>query len=199
MENQIQRAADIVLNGGVIAYPTDTVYGLGADPYNERAVKRIYEIKNRPFDQPFPLLIAQMSDVLQLTSDFTDKAARLAAHFWPGGLTIVLTRSSFVPDWITAGGDSIAVRIPNHPLTLALIRAIGKPLVGTSANVSGQASAIISSDVRTGLENSIDFILDGGMCPGGIESTVVDVTGSTPVIVREGAISSAVIMEMIST
>ncbi len=189
MEQQLQKAVSILKNGGVIACPTDTVYGLGADAFNEEAVRRIYQIKQRPFDQPLSVLIAEMSELNRLTETFPEAARVLADRFWPGGLTLVVSKSASIPDWVTAGGDTVAVRIPDHPITLDLIRALGNPLIGTSANLSGYPSVTSAEEVRAQMGGAVDFILDGGVCPGGIESTVVDVTGQFPVVLRKGAIS----------
>ncbi len=189
VERQLKQSVSILKNGGIIVYPTDTVYGLGADAFNEAAVNRIYKIKQRPLDQPLSVLIAEMSDLNQLTDDFPDMARILADKYWPGGLTLVVSKSSLIPDWITAGRDTVAVRIPDHPITLELLRAFGKPLIGTSANLSGSPSVISADEVKEQLGNAADFIFDGGVCPGGFESTIIDVTGNMPIVLREGAIS----------
>lgn len=189
MEQILQQAVSILREGGVIAYPTDTVYGLGADAFNEKASTRIYRIKQRPLTQPFPLLIADESELADLTTGIPEIAKSMVKHFWPGGLTLVVWKSSSLPDWLTAGGDTIAVRIPDHPLALALIRGLGSPLIGTSANLSGLPSVASAEEVRAQLGHEVDFVLDGGLCPGGIESTVIDVTGEVPIIIREGAVS----------
>lgn len=188
MKDPLRKAIAIVKAGGVVAYPTDTVYGLGGDGFNEEAVNRIYRIKNRPLTQPLSVLIADEKDMARLADAVPESARRLAERFWPGGLTIVVRKSFSVPLWVTGGSDTIGVRVPNHPITLALIRGLGKPLIGTSANLSGLPSCTSAEDVRAQLGESVDFILDGGVCPGGIESTVIDVTGEVPRILREGAI-----------
>ncbi len=174
--------------GGLVAYPTDTVYGLGADPLNEKAVARIYEVKNRPRNLPLPLLLADRSDLPQVALIVPEIAWRLAERFWPGGLTLVVRKNPLIPDSITAGGDTVAVRVPDHPVTIALIRGLGRPIVGTSANLSGKPSPVTAEDVREQLGNEVDLIVDGGRCPGGIESTVIDVSDASPAIIRVGAI-----------
>ncbi|MDD5093440.1 MAG: L-threonylcarbamoyladenylate synthase [Dehalococcoidia bacterium] len=189
MKQQLESAVAILRKGGVIAYPTDTVYGLGADAFNEEAVRRIYRIKQRPLSQPFPVLLADKADLSQLAATIPEVAWNLIEHFFPGQLTLVFLKSATVPQWVTAGGNTVAIRIPDHPLALELIRALGRPLIGTSANLTGSPSAITAAEVYAQLGDAVDFILDGGVCPGGIESTVVDVTGGAPVIIREGAIS----------
>ena len=189
MEQQLQHAVAILKGGGVVAYPTDTVYGLGADIFNEKAVGRIYQIKQRLIYQPLPILLADKFEMAMMAAAMPEIAWLLAEHFLPGGLTLIVRKSSLVPPWVTAGGDTVAVRIPNHPIALALIRDLGKPLIGTSANLSGLPSPVSTREVRDQLGDKVDFVLDGGRCPGGIESTVVDVTGETPMILREGSVS----------
>jgi len=189
LKRQIKLAVEVLKKGGLVAYPTDTVYGLGADPLNEKAVARIYEVKNRPHNSPLPLLLADKSDLLKVALIVPEVAWRLVEQFWPGGLTLVVKKSSLVPDSITAGGDTVAVRIPDHHITIALIRGLGNPIVGTSANLSGKPSPVTATEVSRQLGNKVDLIVDGGRCPGGIESTVVDVSGPSPTLVREGAVS----------
>jgi L-threonylcarbamoyladenylate synthase len=184
---QIEKGAAILRQGGVIAFPTDTVYGVGADAFNARAVKRIYTIKNRPEDRQLPLLIANVDNLTALAEPIPEIARFLAGQFWPGGLTLVLPRKDSVPRYL-ASGPSIAVRIPNHPVCLALIRRLGNPLVGTSANISGQPAPLTAEEVRQELGEKIDLIVDGGRCRGGKESTVADATHEPPTILREGII-----------
>jgi L-threonylcarbamoyladenylate synthase len=188
LKQQIKRAVETLKKGGLVAYPTDTVYGLGADPLNEKAVSRVYKVKNRPRNLPLPLLLADRSDLTKVALSIPEIACRLAERFWPGGLTLVVKKSPTVPDSITAGGDTVAVRLPNHPVTIALIRGLGRPIVGTSANLSGKPSPVTAEEVRRQLGSKVDLIVDGGRCPSGIESTVVDVSGTSPVITRVGAI-----------
>ena len=199
IEHQLQLAIEILKRGGVIAFPTDTVYGLGADPYNEQAVERIFTIKNRPKNLRLPLLLADVSDLTNVASKVPEIAWQLAEHFLPGGLTLVLQKSPWIPNTQTAGSDTIAVRIPNNPIAIALIRGLGKPLIGTSANISGMPSAITADEVRDQLGEEIDSIVDGGRCPGTIESTVIDVSGDIPTIIREGAISLEEIVSICSS
>jgi L-threonylcarbamoyladenylate synthase len=188
LKRQIKLAVDVLKQGGLVAYPTDTVYGLGADPLNKEAVARIYEVKNRPHNSPLPLLLADKSDLLKVALVVPEIAWQLVEQFWPGGLTLVVKKSSLVPDRITAGGDTVAVRMPDHLVTIALIKGLGNPIVGTSANLSGKPSPVTAEEVGKQLRNKVDLIIDGGRCPGGIESTVVDVSGTSPAIVREGAV-----------
>ena len=190
LQREIEQGVEILKKGGVIAFPTDTVYGLGADAFQALAVERIYEIKGRPRHRQVPLLIADAEQLAILTTDeLPEIALFLATRFWPGGLTLVLPRADSLPSYL-GRGPGIAVRIPNHLLCLALIQHLGNPIIGTSANISGRPPALTADDVRQQLAAKIDFVIDGGRCPGGKESTVVDVIRETPVILREGIIPS---------
>ncbi len=191
IEKQIKCGIAILKDGGLVAFPTDTVYGLGACFDNLDAVKRIYEVKKRPYDMGLPLLVAGESQISEVVEYIPDVARLLIKRFLPGGLTLVLPRAQSVPDIVTGGGETVAVRIPAHPLTIALIRGVGKPVIGTSANVSGKPSAITAEEIRLQLGDEIDLIIDGGRCDGGRESTIVDVTEDIPRLLREGAISRA--------
>lgn len=196
MNEDLDHAIAVLRAGGVVVYPTDTVYGLGADAFNEAAVKRIYAIKRRPADQPLSMLIAGPEDAERLIASFPPAARALAKRFWPGALTIVLQRRSDVPSWISGGRETIGVRVPDHPLALRLIRGLGRPLIGTSANLSGAPSCTTAAEVRRQLGDAVAYILDGGTCPGGVESTVVDAAGKRPVILREGAIGAGEIVSV---
>jgi L-threonylcarbamoyladenylate synthase len=182
---EIEKGVEILQKGGVIAFPTDTVYGLGADSLNPAAVERVYEIKNRSRYQQLPLLVADLEQLTVLAEPIPEFARFLASRFWPGGLTLVLPRRDSVPPYL-GSGSTIAVRIPNHPVCLALIQGLGNPLVGTSANVSGQPAASTAKEVGQQLKAKIDLIINGGKCPGGKESTIVDVTREPPAILRHG-------------
>lgn len=185
---QVNRAAGILRSGGIAAYPTDTVYGLGADIFNERAVKKVFTAKKRPLSMPLPVLIAETSQLRDLVEDIPSAARILMDKFWPGGLTIIFHRAHALKSLALADSDKIAVRQPGHPLTLQLIRELGRPIVGTSANLHGSPAALTAAEVKKQLGDAVDFIIDGGPCPGGIESTIVDIVVDPPVILREGAI-----------
>jgi len=187
LNEQIDKGIQILKRGGVIAFPTDTVYGLGADAFNPDAVGRIYEIKKRPTHLPLPLLIGDVEQLAVLAAKpLPGIALFLAKRFWPGGLTLVLPKASNLPGYL--GNTNIAVRVPDHPICLALIQAINNPLIGTSANISGKPSVVTAGEVRQQLGNEVDLIIDEGRCPGG-ESTVVDITDGEAVILRHGIIS----------
>jgi L-threonylcarbamoyladenylate synthase len=186
-EEQVELAIEVLKEGGVVAFPTDTVYGIGANAFTEQAVAKIYQIKQRPRHLALPLLISSKADLERVARSVPEIAWRLAERFLPGGLTLVLKKAAVVPD-IVAPGDTVAVRIPDHPIPIALIRGLGVPLIGTSANESGRASPVTAQEVRAQLGNRVDFIVDGGRCRWGVESTVVDVSGEFPRILREGVV-----------
>lgn len=189
IQEQIERSIAILKRGGIVAYPTDTVYGLGAGADNPRAVERVYRVKERPSNMPLPLLLANKSQITELAEPVPPLAWTLIDSFLPGALTLVLNKSSSVPDKLTAGSATIAIRIPAHPVPVALAEGLGTPIVGTSANLSGRPSPLSADEVKAQLGDKIDLIIDGGRCPGGKESTIVDASGPTPIILREGAIS----------
>ena len=184
----LEKAANILQQGGLVAFPTDTVYGVGAHAFLPEAVERLYIVKGRPRDKAIPLLLRKAEDMRDVAAEISLFAWRLAENFWPGGLTMVLFRKEDVPDVVCAGGDTVAVRVPAHPLTLALIEAVGVPLATTSANRSGAVSAVTAEEVQRELGNQIELILDGGRSPGGTPSTVIDLTRDPPAILRQGAI-----------
>jgi len=187
LQEQIDKGIQILKRGGVIAFPTDTVYGLGADAFRSEAAERIYEMKKRPTHLPLPLLIGDVEQLAVLAAKpLPEIVLFLAKRFWPGGLTLVLPKAANLPGYV--GNTNIAVRVPDHPICLTLIQAINNPLIGTSANISGKPSMVTAGEVRQQLGNEVDFIIDGGRCPGGGESTVVDVTGGGAVILRHGII-----------
>jgi L-threonylcarbamoyladenylate synthase len=189
IQKQVEQAVSILKQGGIVAFPTDTVYGLGAAVSLPRAVERVYEVKERAKNMPLPLLLGDKSQIDEVAEAVPPIAWLLAEKFLPGGLTMVLFKSKSVPDTVSGGGKTVAIRIPDHPVPIALIKGVGTPIVGTSANLSGKPSALTAEEVYTQLNNKVDLIIDGGRCPGGRESTVVDLTSKTPLILREGAIS----------
>lgn len=176
--------------GQPIAFPTETVYGLGADALDHDAVERIFTLKGRPASNPLIVHVSGCEMVDDLVEEWTSDAQKLADAFWPGSLTLVLNKSEMVPDIVTAGGPTVAIRCPAHPMALGLIEAYGKPIVGPSANPSGWISPTTADHVARGFEGQDVLILDGGACRAGIESTVVDLTGDAPVVLRPGVIST---------
>ncbi len=186
----VERAAAILRRGGLVAFPTETVYGLGANAFDEIAVKGIFLAKGRPNTNPVIVHVSERADVSRVAQFWPESAERLAQAFWPGPLTLVLPKSEQIPDAITAGGPTVAVRCPNHPVARALISAAGVPLAAPSANRSTELSPTRAEHVLKSLNGRIDAILDGGACPGGIESTVVDLTDGVRIL-RPGLITAA--------
>jgi len=193
----IARAARVIQSGGLVAFPTETVYGLGANAINPDAVARIYAAKGRPSWNPVISHVARVGDARALTSHWPDAAETLANAFWPGPLTMVLPRATHVPDIATAGRDAVAVRMPSHPVALALITAAECPIAAPSANRFTQVSPTSAQHVVASLGDRVDVILDGGACTVGIESTVVDLSGETPIVLRPGMISRAAIAQVL--
>jgi L-threonylcarbamoyladenylate synthase len=185
----IEQALKALRQGRLVAFPTDTVYGVGALAFVSQAVEQIYRVKGRPRTKAIPLLLDGVDKLSKVAQDPPSAALTLAQTFWPGPLTLVLGRAPAVPDAVTAGGPSVAVRVPDHDFAQRLIGAAGGVLAATSANLSGHPDPVTAQEVLGYLEGRIDLILDGGRCPGGIPSTVVDLSGLSLRIVRAGAIS----------
>jgi len=190
-QTAIAQAARILTAGGLVAFPTDTVYGVGAHAFDAEAIERLYAAKERPRDKAIPVLLAAAADLPLVTREVPSIAHRLADAFWPGALTLVLPRHPALPAILTAGGDSVAVRVPDHPLVRALVAALGAPLAATSANLSGRPSPDTAEEVATQLGGRVDLILDGGPCPGGVPSTVLDLTLDPPRVLRAGPVTEA--------
>jgi L-threonylcarbamoyladenylate synthase len=193
----IESASKVLQGGGLVAFPTETVYGLGADALNAAAVEKVFEAKGRPADNPLIVHIADEQHLYDLIDHMPAKGSRLAQRFWPGPLTLVLKRTLHVPDNVAAHLDTVAVRMPNHPVALALIRAFGGGIVGPSANLSGKPSPTNAQHVLNDLRGKIDCILDAGPTTIGVESTVVDVTNDPPLILRRGGLPVEQIEESI--
>jgi L-threonylcarbamoyladenylate synthase len=189
IRQQVKQAISILKQGGIVAFPTDTVYGLGACISIPQAVERVYQVKGRPRSMALPLLLADKSQIAQVAEPVPPIAWLLADKFLPGALTMVLPRAKSVPDIVTGGGKTVAVRIPAHPVPVALVRGLGAPIVGTSANLSGKPSSLTAEEVYAQLGDRVDLIIDGGRCPSGKESTIIDLTRQTPMVLREGVIS----------
>jgi L-threonylcarbamoyladenylate synthase len=185
----IARAAEILRRGGLVAFPTETVYGLGANALDPAAVERIYAAKGRPAYNPLIVHVADAADVFEVAREWPDKAARLAHAFWPGPLTLVVPKRAEVPPGVTAGLDTVAVRVPSHPVARALLTAAGIPIAAPSANRSMEVSPTTGSHVEKSLGGAVDLILDAGPTQVGIESTVVDVSVDPPVVLRPGMIA----------
>ena len=188
-EATIARAADVIRRGGLVAFPTETVYGLGAHALDVRAVERIYDAKGRPSYNPIIVHVASAERARDVVREWNDVADRLARAFWPGPMTLVLPKRPEVPDAVTAGLPTVGVRVPAHPVAHALLEAAGVPIAAPSANKSMQLSPTMASHVVASLGDAVDVVLDGGPTWVGIESTVVDVTGDGPVVLRPGTIT----------
>ena len=193
----LDRAVALLQAGEVIAFPTDTVYGVGAHALQPAAVERLYRVKGRPDRVPIPLLVPDRTALEQVCVDIPAEAVRLIERFWPGGLSLVLRRAALVPDVVTSGRDTVAVRMPDQPLVWALCRRLGAPLATTSANRHGWPSPVTAGEVAADLEGRIPLILDGGACPGGVASTIVNLTVSPPRILRPGPISAEALAEVL--
>ncbi len=198
IQKQIERGIEIIRGGGVVAFPTDTVYGLGAGAYIESAVEKIFKFKSRPPEMALPLLLADVSQIHEVAKELPPYAWHLIKHFFPGGLTLVVFRTKVVKDIITAGGDTVAIRVPDHPVPRALIKGSGMPVIGTSANISGQPAVMTAEDVHHQFGDSLPLVIEAVPPPMGTESTVVDVTGEVAVLLREGAISRAEIEAVVA-
>lgn len=196
----IRMAAQVLKNGGLVALPTETVYGLAANALDADAVAGIFEAKGRPQDNPLIVHIAELGELKPLVTDIPAKAGLLAEAFWPGPLTMILKRSPLIPAVVSAGLDTVAIRMPSHPIAREIIKAAGVPLAAPSANLSGSPSPTCAQHVLQDLNGRIPLIIDGGICNVGVESTVVSLVGETPALLRPGGISaeqlSAVIGEI---
>lgn len=193
----ITPAAQCLKNGGTVVFPTETVYGLGADAFNPNAIDKIYKAKGRPSDNPLIVHISQLSDVSKLAQSITPNAQLLMDKFWPGPLTLIFKKLPGVPSEVTAGLSTVAVRFPSNQVAQSLIRKSGVLVAAPSANLSGSPSPTICEDVISDLNNRVDYIIDGTGCEIGLESTVVDVSGEETVILRPGGITLEMIQELI--
>jgi len=187
--SDIDRAIQILRAGGLVAFPTETVYGLGADAANEQAVAKIFAAKGRPATNPLIVHVADIATAKKYAAKWPESAQLLAERFWPGPLTLVLPKSPMIVDSVTAGKNTVGLRVPNHSLALELLKAFAGPVAAPSANRSSRVSPTTASHVRDELGDAVDFVLDGGPCTVGIESTVLDLTCTLPTILRPGGIT----------
>ena len=197
--DKICQAAEIIRQGGLVAFPTETVYGLGADAKNPKAAAKIYAAKGRPSDNPLIVHIAGFEDLFQIVETLPEQAKVLADKFWPGPLTMIFKKNQNIPYETTGGLDTVAVRMPNHPVALALIRESGCMIAAPSANASGRPSPTLAEHVKEDLEGKIPLILDGGEVGIGIESTIIDLTEEIPMILRPGYITKEMLERVIGT
>lgn len=190
-ESFVEDAITLLQKGEVIAFPTDTLYGLGADISNEDAVAKLYSIKERGEELPLILLGECKDDLLPYVLDWTPLAEKLSKDFWPGGLTIILKKSFKVPDYVVSNLDTVGIRVPNHPVILKILKEYGKPIATSSANLSGNASSSTGRHVAEELEDTdLALLLDAGKTPESEQSTIIDLSGDEPVILRKGAVPS---------
>ncbi len=193
--DDVARAAQLLRSGGVVAFPTETVYGLGADALNPQAVGQIFAIKRRPPNHPLIVHLPDVSYLKDWARDIPRAAYVLAEKFWPGPLTLILQRAARVPDQVTGGQDSVGLRVPGHPLALALLKEFGGAIAAPSANRFGHVSPTRAEHVREELGGEVDMILDGGPCQVGLESTIVSLLEARPLILRPGAVSRGMLAE----
>lgn len=193
----LERAAALLRAGALVAFPTETVYGLGANALDADAVQRIYAAKGRPSYNPLIVHVADTDAARQVARAWPERAARLAARFWPGPLTLVVPKRPEVPDAVTGGLDTVAVRVPAHPVALALLRTVGLPIAAPSANPSTRISPTTAQHVAKALGDRVSLVLDAGPTTVGIESTVLDISGDEPVLLRPGMISAAQLAEVV--
>jgi L-threonylcarbamoyladenylate synthase len=187
-DEPIRRAVEIIKRGGIVAFPTETVYGLGADAFNPLSVARIFEVKKRPQFDPLIIHVARHTDLKRLVLEIPPNAKRLTERFWPGPLTVVLFKNEEVPNIVTAGLPTVAVRMPKHPMALSLIEQADCPLAAPSANPFGYLSPTTAEHVREQLGNEVDLILDGGPCEVGVESTIISFLEKEPKLLRPGGV-----------
>ncbi|HEY7270366.1 MAG TPA: L-threonylcarbamoyladenylate synthase [Dehalococcoidia bacterium] len=193
----IEQAVARLRDGGVVAFPTDTLYALGADATNAEAVGRVFDIKGREAGKPLPLFVAG-AEIAAGVAVMTPLARRLAERFWPGALTLVVQKLPSFESEALVGGETVALRVPNSDVALEILRGLGRPVTATSANLSGGADPADASTVRAQIGERLDLIVDGGACDVGVSSTIVDCTGEAPLILRAGAISEAEIAAALS-
>ena len=192
----VETAAEILRSGGIVAIPTDTLYGLAADAFNDSAVRRILEVKRRPDGMALPLLLSEPDEISQCATDIPEVTWELVDRFWPGGLTLVFKKSDSVSDVVSGGMDTVALRTPDHWVPRTLVELIGSPVTGTSANRSGSPSLTSANAVRLDLGDDVDMVVDIGEDAAGEASTVLDLSGERPRILRTGTVTLAEIAEV---
>ena len=194
----IRKGADTIISGGLVAFPTESFYGLGVNALDEEAIERLFLVKKRRADNPVLILISSVNDLTQYVVNITDTARRLIERFWPGGLTMLFEARQNIPPVLTAGTGKIGIRLSSHPVATGLAEVAGLPITGTSANVSGETACIEAREVLDSLGAAVDVILDGGKTEGGKGSTILDVTVAPPRILREGMVDRESLEKVIS-
>ena len=184
----LEQALRLLERGGVVAIPTDTLYGLAADVFNAEAIERVFAIKERPDGLALPVLLADPEQLQQVADRVPPELQRLAESFWPGAMTLIVKRSVSLPPRLTAGNSTVAVRVPDHPVPRKLARQLGRPITGTSANISGEADPMTLAELKAQVGDRVDLLVAEGPEPAGTASTIVDLSGDEPRLVRQGAI-----------
>ena len=196
LQERIDAAVKVIRGSGIVAVPTDTLYGLAGSGLDEAAVARVFALKGRPGGMALPLLLSSTDQIPTYAAEVSPLAWALVGRFWPGPLTLVLPKTETVPDLVTGGRDTVALRVPDHGVPRAIVQALGAPITGTSANRTGMPGLRTAADVRRELGDSVDLILDTGEATGGVASTILDLSGPYPRILRQGAIGRAEIEEL---
>lgn len=189
----LRRAVSLMVNGTPVAFPTDTVYALGAPVNYVSCIQKIFDIKQRPMHMPLPLLLGETRDVDLVACDVPDIARQMMHDLWPGALTLVLRKKPFVPDIVTGGQPTVGVRIADHPVTIDIVKWVGVPIIGTSANLHGSPNPLTAMEVEHQIGSVVELIIDGGKTLGGVESTILDMSCDKPRIIRQGAVSREVL------
>ena len=197
--HNIAVAAELLRQGGVVAIPTDTLYGLAADAFNATAIERVFAVKERPDGMALPVLLADADQLPSVVNAVPPEATLLAAKFWPGSLTLILERNPSLPPRLTAGSSTVAVRVPGHPAPRDLARLLGRPVTGTSANISGWPDPQSIGELRAQVGDRVDAIVDAGPAPAGTASTIIDLSDGAPKLIREGAIPFADIAALLNS
>lgn len=195
---KLKEPAKVISDGGIVVFPTETVYGIGTNGLDENAVKRLYEVKQRPIEKPISLLVSNMEMVKQIAKDITEKEYKIMETFFPGPLTIILKKKENVPDVITAGKETVGVRIPSGEIARKLVEYANVPIAAPSANISGEPSGTNIQDIIKSFGGQVDYFIDGGECKIGIASTIVQVIDGVPHILREGSITKEQIEKLIN-
>ena len=198
-DREIERAARLIRDGGVVAIPTDTLYGLAADAFNAEAIERVFAIKERPEGLALPVLLADLEQLSVVARELPEAASALAQEYWPGPLTLIVRKVPGLPTRLTAGHDTVAARVPAHPVPRELARRLGRPITGTSANISGVPDPSTLDELRRQVGRRVDCVIKAGPAPAGTASTIVDLTSDVPQLIREGAIPFAEIAALLNT
>ncbi len=193
----LEKAAELIKQGKIVVFPTETVYGIGTNGLDEQAVKKLYEVKQRPLNKPISLLVSNMEMVNEIAKDITEIEYKIMANFFPGPLTIILKKKDTVPDIVTAGQDTVGVRMPSGEIARKLVETAGVPIAAPSANISGEPSGTNLQEIKKHFKGNVDLFIDGGISEIGLASTIVQVVDGKPVILRQGSITLEQINEIL--